>query len=94
MLEGYASSLHIGADRTRFAASAFTIPERPRSIPLLVNHDVTAVAGAIEELAVDAGRLRVRAWVTSSYAARLPAFSLGARVLGYELRDAGGSAFH
>ena len=91
MVEGFASTTDVDLDRVSFRAYAFplagTLP------PLLYRHG--AVAGEIRELGYDAkGNLRITARVTHEYAKRCPAFSICARITGYEMREADTVNFH
>jgi HK97 family phage prohead protease len=99
VVEGYASTVDIDLDRTRFRAYAFCNPflllkgyDLP---PLLYKHDPEQVAGKIESLGYDdRGNLRIRATVDHPLARRCGAFSIRGKVLAYELRDTECRNFH
>jgi HK97 family phage prohead protease len=97
ILEGYAATTDIDHQRMKLRAYAFGFPLRKqfRNVPLLYRHDPTQVAGRIDEIDYDErGNLRVRATVTHALAKRCGAFSIGARILDYEMRDELGPDFH
>lgn len=97
VLEGLAATTDIDAQRMKLRAYAFGFPLRRKSrdVPLLYRHDPEQVAGRIDEIDYDArGNLRIRALVTHPLAKRCGAFSIGARILDYELRDETGPDFH
>ena len=95
MLEGFASTTDVvDSERIRIAPLAFGA-SLPKDLPLLYNHDAKEPAGSIDELYYDAkGQLMVRATVTHPRARRCQAFSIGAKVRDYALRDADGQNFY
>lgn len=62
---------------------------------MLYKHDPNQIAGQIQSLEYDArGNVRIVAEVDHELARRCPAFSVGAVVKAYELRDEGSPNFH
>ncbi len=97
VLEGLASTCDIDAQRMKLRPFAFGFPLRKqyRNVPLLFRHDPEQVAGRIDELDYDdRGALKIRATVTHDIAKRCGGFSIGARIVDYELRDETGPGFH
>ena len=97
VLEGYAATTDIDHQRMKLRAYAFGFPLRKqyRNVPLLFRHDPEQVAGTIDEIDYDQrGNLRIKATVTHPLAKRCGAFSVGARILDYEMRDETGPGFH
>jgi hypothetical protein len=99
VLEGVAAATGcIDLDRCALRPFAFGFPlwfRRDLLPPLLYRHDPEQVAGRIENLSYDDhGALLIRATVTHAIAKRCGAFSIGAKVLAYELRDADSDRFY
>jgi hypothetical protein len=80
ILEGFAATSHIDADRTRFAPFAFGLLRKRR--PLLFKHDPSQVAGEVEELRyTDRGALYIRARVDRPEATRCGAFTFEVEII-------------
>jgi hypothetical protein len=97
VLEGYASASDVDRERMQFRAYAFGYPLlfRRGLPPLYHRHDETRPVGHVDPLEYDdQGQLRVRATVTHELARRCGAFSIGAKILAYEIRDAARPSFH
>jgi hypothetical protein len=86
IFEGYASTPDIDAERMRFAARCW-MPIKKQNVPLFFRHDKSQIAGKIEDLRIDEKGLYVRALVTHPDARRCNAFSIGATIHNYMLRD-------
>ena len=90
---GYAATTDIDFTRQRFRAYAFnnlclTLKGYPLP-PLHYKHDESRIVGEIISLKYDdRGQLRISARVDDPTARRANAFSIGARILAYEIRDA------
>jgi hypothetical protein len=79
----------IDSDRMAFRKYCFPLLSWAKPPPLLYRHDPKQIAGEIDTIDYDArGNLRVRALVHHELARRCPAFSIGARVDRYEIRNA------
>jgi phage head maturation protease len=94
-----ASTTNLDLSRQKFRAYAFNNPcllIRDYAVPkLLFKHDESQIAGVINSLSYDnRGNLRIRAEVTHPLAARCNAFSIGARILEYEIVDGDNENFH
>jgi hypothetical protein len=97
VLEGLAATSDLDLDRVKLRAYAFGFPLlfRRGFPPLLFKHDPAHPAGRIESLSYDEGGcLLIRATVTHELARRCGAFSIGARVIEYEMRDVDGPNFY
>ena len=97
VLTGYASTTDIDLTRMKFRAYAFGYPLlfKHGLPPLHLKHDESKTVGTIDALSYDdRGQLLIRATVTHEQARRAGAFSVGARVLDYELRDIDTPDFH
>lgn len=95
VLEGYASTCCLDLDRVQMRRFAFGYPLPKDLPPLLFKHDVDQPAGRVQSLEYDdEGNLRIRAVVDHPLARRMGAFSIGAKVLDYEMRDADGENFY
>jgi hypothetical protein len=93
ILNGYASTTDIDLDRCRFRGWAFTWLPWAKPPPLLFKHKEPA--GTVDALDYDQrGNLKIRATVTHPVARRCGAFSVGAKVIDYEIREADGPNFH
>jgi Caudovirus prohead serine protease len=93
VLSGFASTTDVDLTRMRFAPRAFPLAGEP--VPLLWKHNPHEIAGTVDSLSYDAhGNLKVVATVDHPLVRRAGAFSVGARVLDYEIRDAGTPDFH
>jgi hypothetical protein len=93
ILEGVAATCTLDCDRMRLVPGA--LDPLPRRVPLWLHHDPTVIAGIVETLDYDInGILRVRARVEHPQARRLPAFSVGLRIIQCELVDADTPDFH
>ena len=90
VLEGYASTTDLDLDRVKIRPYAFGWPLLIREMPPLYHkHDASQVAGEIEDLSYDdRGNLLVRARVDHPQARRCGAFSIGATVVAYEMKNA------
>lgn len=98
-ITGYASTTDIDLSRQKFRAYAFNHPclllRNYRRPPLLYRHNENQIAGTVANLSYDSqGNLKICAEVRHAQAARCNAFSIGARVLEYEIRDADNANFH
>jgi Caudovirus prohead serine protease len=95
-LSGYASTSDIDLQRTKFRAYCFGYPLTLRAMPpLYLKHDSASPAGLVEKLSYDAkGLLLIEAQVTHELARRCGAFSISARVLDYEIKDADSASYH
>jgi hypothetical protein len=99
ILEGLASTGDVDLTRMKFRGYAFInhctyLSGYPKP-PLLWKHDAAQVAGEIQTLRYDdRGNLRISASVTHEQAKRAGAFSVGAKVLAYELKDADSPDFY
>ena len=95
ILDGYASTCDLDLERVKMRGWAFVWPLRCERVPLLWKHDLSDVAGTVDELSYDdSGQLKIRATVTHRVARRAGAFSVGARVISYEMRDTDGPNFY
>ena len=93
ILEGVASSPDIDRDRTRFAPRCFG-SHLTATLPLFIEHDATRPAGTAT-LSYDAqGALRVRTSPITGDARRYGAFSIGAKIIRYEIHDADRRSFY
>lgn len=92
ILEGYASTIDVDLERTKFRPFAFCNPslllKGYKQPPLLYRHDESQPAGEIQSLAYDdRGNLKIRAHVTHAQAKRCDAFSIRAHINAFELHD-------
>ena len=96
ILEGYAATIDLDADRQRFRRYAFGYPlqRNAKNVPLLWRH-TSEVAGRIQDIDYDDyGNLIVCAEVHHPLARRAGAFSIGSTVNDYEMRDVDSENFH
>lgn len=86
-MRGYAATADIDADRHRFRPGCFGKIDRSK-IRLLLKHDPKVIAGTVDDIELDAlGRLVVVCTVTHPLAMRMPAFSIGASVENFTIRN-------
>ena len=93
ILEGIASAPTLDVDRTRFAPYCFGA-SLPTSLPLLIEHDAARPAGVAAPYYDPQGTLRVRTSPLSGVARQFPAFSIGARIIHYQIHDADRRSFN
>ncbi len=87
ILEGRASTLDLDCEKIKFAPFAFGALSSGYP-PLLHEHDHSLIAGHIERLEYNAeGELLIAAYVTLDQARRCGGFSVGAKVVRFELCD-------
>jgi hypothetical protein len=92
VLEGFASTPDVDADRMVFPPGSLEWPVLPK---LLWKHRDDEIAGTVDHLRYDlAGRLRIVATVGHELGRRAPAFSIGAKVLDYKIVDVDTPNFH
>jgi hypothetical protein len=95
ILSGIAATTDRDHDRMQLAPDALILPPDPAAVPLLANHNPTQRVGAIQSLQLDhRGTLHIRARVEHEAARRLPAFSVGLRLLDGALIDADSANFY
>ena len=90
ILQGYAATTDVDRQRMKFQPYCFGYPLLSWKAlpPLHARHDESKTVGSVDALTYDdKGNLTCRCTVVDPHARRLPAFSVGARVLDYELRD-------
>jgi phage head maturation protease len=93
ILKGYAATVDVDAERTRFAPHAFGLL-RASQVKLLYRHDPTQIAGEVQDLCYDArGNLCIVAKVTHERAQRCGGFSIGGRVRSFKLHNANSKDF-
>ena len=95
IIEGYAATPDVDADRMSFRRGSLTWPADLGKLPLLVRHDSSKIAGkllAVEYLAD--GRLFIRARVDDPEARRMGGFSIAATVIESDVRDEDSAWFH
>ena len=91
--EGYAATSDVDSDRMSFLAGSLIWDDLGK-IPLLVRHS-DKVAGKLLSLDYRPdGRLLVRAQVDDPEARNMPAFSVAATVIEFEVRDEASACFH
>lgn len=98
-VSGLASTTDIDLTRQKFRGWAFSnlcLYLKGYPFPkLLYRHDESEVAGEITKLSYeDRGQLRISAQVSHERAKRCTAFSVTARILEYEIREADSPDFH
>jgi hypothetical protein len=87
ILEGLAAAAETDLERVQFRPWAFTWD---RTLPpLYLKHDEGHPVGTIQSLSQDRRGLHIRATVTDPHARRFAAWSIGANVLEYEIRNEG-----
>jgi hypothetical protein len=92
IVSGFASTADIDLQRTKFRPHALWWHSLP---PLYLAHDETTPVGTVDNLEYDQrGRLSVTATVTHDAAKRCNGFSVGARVLEYEIRNADSADYY
>lgn len=88
IIEGYAATPDVDADRMSFKRGSLTWPADLGKLPLLVRHDSSKIAGKLLAVDYDAGgRLFVRARVDDPEARCMGGFSIAATVVESEVRD-------
>ena len=94
--EGWGTTCTTDQQRMQFAPYCFGRPLPSRMPPLHLRHDETRTVGTVDALAYDDdGQLLVACTVHDIRARAMPAFSVGATVLAYEIRNAASPAnFH
>jgi hypothetical protein len=88
ILEGYGATCETDLDHCKFRPYAFTILPWDPPPPLHLRHATDRTVGHIDDLHYDnKGNFRIRAVVTDRHAARVGGFSVGARVIDYQMKD-------
>jgi phage head maturation protease len=86
-IRGYAATGDVDGDRHRFSPQSWGRLD-PSKVRLLLKHDPNIIAGTVDTLELDAfGRLAVTCTVTHPLAQRMPAFSVGASIGKFTLRN-------